>query len=392
MIEDKRNSNRNRLNFIQNNFYITIVCNKTSLKIKNVFSIYNNQPKSLKILELVFTIGIFLLNFGLFDDLSYLVTEDENGFQTIPVWVTESGPFSTKVFDDGSSITFDLGTTKLMYLPSKDGINAIPPEGLEFDTMTTIHGPYAEFDQKEYFWNDKVYVTIYDFWHEDPNKVERLGSFNGKPTTISTKSGNFLDYIAEETGKDTGIFTLEFQLTGFPDFDANGDGNYNDVEGITYGQGPRNGKIATSNDDEITVSYEASPGNFVTASAPITMYQGEVHIFLNEGKQNSFVVYLEDWDINFDFQKQEKAYVTLISDSDPDGIKLELKETDWPGRFKGEFKISSDLTKENLNANPGDKITVIYYDKTLPSPYSIGDVEKISDFVFYEPNIDLVNR
>ena len=45
-----------------------------------------------------------------------------------------------------------------------------------------------------------------------------------------------------------------------------------------------------------------------------------------------------------------------------------------------------------MNANLGDKITVIYYDKTLPSPYSIGDVEKIIDFAFYESNIDLVNR
>lgn len=391
MKEDKRNSNRNRLNLIQNNFYITIVYSKTSLKIKNVFSIYNNQPKFLKILELTFAIGLFLLNFGLFDDLSYLATEDENGFQTIPVWVTKSGPFSTKVFDDGSSITFDLGTTKLMYLQSKDGINAMPPEGLEFDTMTTIHGPYAEFDQKEYFWNDNVHVTIFDLWRDgDPNKIERLGSFNDNDIIISTNRGT-LDYIAEETGTDTGIFTLELQLTGFAGFDANGDGNY-DMEGITYGQGPRNGKIATSNDDEITVSYEVSPGNFVTASAPITMYQGELYIFPNEGKQNSFVVYLEDWDINFDFQKQEKAYVTLISDSDPNGIELELKETDWPGRFKGEFKISSDLTKENLYAYPGDKITIIYYDNTLPFPYSIGDVEKIIDFVFYESNIDLVNR
>ena len=74
------------------------------------------------------------------------------------------------------------------------------------------------------------------------------------------------------------------------------------------------------------------------------------------------------------------------------GVGTDLEETDWLGRFSGEFKISSDLTKENLNANLGDKITVIYYDKTLLSPYSIGDVEKIIDFAFYEFNIDLVNR
>jgi len=362
------------------------------ISLKNTFLIFNNQPNYLKILELVFTTGLFLWNFGLFDDLSYLPTEDEEEFQTMFVWVKKSGPFKTEEFEGGGgSITWDLGTTKLMELKSKDGINVIAPEGLEFDSITKINGPYVEFDQKEYFWNDRVYVTIFDFWRDgDPNKVERLGSFNDNDIIISTNSDT-LDYIAEETGTDTGIFTLEFQLTGFPGFDANGDGNY-DMEGITYGQGPRNGKIATSNDDEIIVSYEVSSGNFVTGSAPITMYQGEVYIFPNEGKQNSFVVYLEDWDINFDFQKQEKAYVTLISDSDLNGIELELEETDWPGRFSGEFKISLDLTKENLNAYPGDKITVIYYDKTLPSPYSIGDVEKISDFAFYEPNIDLVNR
>lgn len=362
-----------------------------NLKLKQVFQIYNKQPTFLKILELVILIitSPFLLDFISYDESYNLAIEEEKS-QTIPVWVKQSGPYDKKTFDDGSSITFDLGKTELLHLPTKDGINAIPPEGLEFDSMTAVHGPYIEFDQKQYSPKDRVYATIFDFWNEDSSKKDFLGSFNDRTVTISTTS-NSLDYIAEETREDTGIFSLEIQLTGISEFDVNGDGSY-DMEGITYGQGPRNGMIASSNDDEITVSYEVSPGNFVTASAPISMYLGEVFIYPKEGKQNSFVVYLEDYDLNFDFETQEKAYVTLISDSNPRGIELELVETDWQGRFKGEFDISSDESKNNINANIGDKVSVIYYDKTLPAPYSIGNVEEISDSIFYEPRIDIVNK
>ena len=362
-------------------------------KIINVFLILKKQPKWLIALGILISLGSLAVSMFPSDIIPPEQVEIENenieNYETIPTWVKKTGPFKTKVFEDGSSISFDLGPTELMYLPTRDGKNVIVPEELEFSSITPVFGPYIEFDQKEYSPTDDLQITIIDFWrNEDPNRVENLGSFNGKDVEISTKSGNALDYMFTETGKDTGIFLGEIQLTGINEFDVNDDGII-DTSGITYGQGPYNGMIGTINDDELIVNYQVKPGNYVTNSVPIKMKEGEISIHQNQKNPDNFYVYLNDWDINLDYFEKEQVQVNINSDSDPEGIQLILYE-DFPGTFWGEFIISNN--EDSLIAFPGDKIYVIYHDKTLPSPYVIGEVKEITDSIEYNSITNIVNK
>jgi hypothetical protein len=87
-------------------------------------------------------------------------------------------------------------------------------------------------------------------------------------------------YKLVETGTDTGIFTGEVILTGF-NFDADGDsttGNssgYDVTTGSATGSGPTDGRLPTSDDDGLTVSFEFSEDETVVGSALIRWNIGE---------------------------------------------------------------------------------------------------------------------
>lgn len=403
-LNNRKKENRS-FTFIQKNYYynynfLSQIFNLKNyisfhqiFNIKNRISLHQIQKQSKFLTILTISVTIFTLFVGniSFDDISLFSTDKQIEYQMIPVWVEKSGPFVTEEFEGGGgSITWNLGTTRLMELPSQDGVNVIIPEGLESSSITVIKGPYIEFDQKDYLTTEIVRPVIYDFWrNEDPKHAEQLGSFNGHDIIISTKSGNELDYIFTETGKDTGIFTAEIKLTGIKDFDINNDGKI-DSSGITFGQGPDNGMISTSNDDELTVSYQVTPGNYVTNTVPIKMREGEISIHQNPNNPDSFFVNLEDWDINLDYSEKEQVKLKIISDSDLDGIQVVIDEHDFPGIFWGEIIISD--YKDSLTVFPGDEISVIYVDKTLPRPYEIGEVKEITASIVYKPNENIVNR
>jgi|CXWL01.1.fsa_nt_gi hypothetical protein len=387
--EEKSNADKIDISIIQNITQIIHVENH------NIFNIFNNistkisssimsikpivktHSRFFQVMGLVVAIVFGIISSGILP--TELLTKSEKTddymkYDTIPTWVKKTGPFKKTVFDDGSSISFDLGPTELMYLPTKDGQNVLIPEGLEFSSIIPIFGPYIEFDQKSYSTIDKVYITIIDFWRNtDPNTIEKLGSAFGKNIEITTKSGNHLDYIFTETGKDTGIFTGEIQLTGPVQFDLNNDGII-DTDGETYGQGPYNGILGTTNDDELIIRYYVTPENYISNSVSIKMIEGKISIHQNKQNPEKFFVYLDDWDINLNYFEEERATITITSDSDPEGVLLVLFEETFSGTFFREFQISE---LNGLTINPGDKLSVVYEDRTLPSPYTLGDSKKI---------------
>ena len=91
---------------------------------------------------------------------------------------------------------------------------------------------------------------------------------------ISTTNHSLKPYKLTETGTSTGIFTGEVILTGFL-HDANGDGKP-DTNPRTFGSGPTNGFIESTNDGGITISFEFADGVVLTHSALIRWNIGQV--------------------------------------------------------------------------------------------------------------------
>lgn len=359
------------------------ITTKISTQITSITPIIRNHSKFLQVLGIIITITGGVFGSGFLSEITPIEPEQisENfDYDTMPVWVSKKGPLETTYFDDGSSISMGIGTSYIMNLPTKDGINFMTPEGLEFATITKIDGPSIKFDQKVYTWTDKVYLTIIDPWsNRSSEHVERLGSSNDEDIVISTKSGQTLDYVFEESSPDTGIFLAEIILTGFDSIDVNNDGLINDAIGTTFGKGPREGLLKTAYADELIVSYKVSPNNIITASVPIIMNAGELYVYSVLDSPNMFGVELIDPDLNLNIYDEDFVIVNISSESDSDGINLKLLETKYGAIFENIFEITSDkFDNTKLFAIKGDTITATYYDNTLPSPHVSGDVLEIT--------------
>lgn len=372
------------LNFSKINISKYVTQNNVKTQINHISISFKKQPNWLKVLELSLAIimGLFGVDSFFQDEspINQIEISKNLNYDTIPVWVSVNGPQEITHFDDGSSISMGVGSSYIIHLPTKDGINFIIPEGLEFSTIIKIEKPYIEFDQKAYTWSDKVYLTIIDPWsNHNSEYVERIGSSNDNGIVISTKSGQTLDYVFEESSPDTGIFLAEIILTGFDSIDANNDGMINDAMGITFGKGPREGLLKTAYADELIVSYKVSPKNTITASVPIRMNIGELYVYSVSESSTTFGVELIDPDLNLNIYKDDFVLVNISSESDSDGINLKLSETRFGAFFENTFEITSDkFDNSKLFAVSGDIITAKYYDNTLPSPYMSGDVLEIT--------------
>lgn len=368
------------MNFLNFSIIKHIITNNVKTQITHISVTFKNQPKWLIVLELFLPIvfGLNGLDFFTQDEISIKQIEiSENiDYNTMPVWVTKNGPLETTYFDDGSSISMGIGTSYIMYLPTKDGINFMTPEGLEYATITKIDSPSIKFDQKVYTWTDKAYITIIDPWSNyNSEYVDRLGSSNDKDIVISTKSGQTLDYVFEESSPNTGIFLAEIILTGFDSIDVNNDGIINDAIGTTFGKGPRDGLLGTAYADELIVSYKVSPKNTITVSVPIIMNIGELYVYSIPESPTTFGVELIDPDLNLNIYNEDFVFINISSESDLDGINLKLLETKYGAFFENTFEITSDkFDNSKLFASKGDTITARYYDNTLPPPHTSGDV------------------
>jgi translation initiation factor IF-1 len=258
-------------------------------------------------------------------------------------------------------------------------------EDINLTIFTSNFGATVELDQKVYTWTDKVYITIVAPDHNfDSDLIDEIGESNLDPIKVATRGKDLDQYKLVETGTDTGIFTGEVILTGFP-HDADGDASTGDKIGFlgsdtnprTEGEGPTSGFLESSDDDGITVSFEFSEDETVVGSSLIRWNIGETQwLEASYPASGTGVVRVVDPDVNLNPESVDNFDVDVWSDSDAGGIDLTVTETnEATGIFEGTvfFTTTDESSGHRLRVAEGDTITAEYEDNTLPDPYTRAD-------------------
>lgn len=246
------------------------------------------------------------------------------------------------------------------------------------EQIPDYYKPYAPiyFDKDVYSWTDKVRVTIAaPAWNANEYGIDSIGDDSDHPIKISTSSASLNRYELTETSHNSGVFTGEIILSGFA-HDVDGDGD-DDTTPRTSGSGPTGGFLESDRDDGLTVSFEFADGVVLTESAHIQWNIGEVE-FSNPNylEDDQIVIRIIDPDMNLNPETLDDIRIDVSSDSDSAGIKIVATETDdESGVFEAVIILtqSDDSSGNRLRALPGDSITAIYKDRTLPAPDSIQD-------------------
>ncbi len=253
--------------------------------------------------------------------------------------------------------------------------------------FTSNFGATIELDQKVYTWTDKVYITIVAPDHNfDSDLVDQIGDTTDDPLVIQTRDAKLTGYKLAETGTDTGIFSGEVILTGFKhDADGDsgtGDSNGNDITSASTDvtgtdSGPTDGKLGTTDDDGLTVSYEFNEDETVVGSALIRWNVGETSwLESSYPATGTGVIRVVDPDMNWDPEAVDNFKIDVWSDSDAGGISLTVSETnEATGIFEGtvSFTVTDESSGHRLRVSEGDTVTAEYEDNTLPQPYTKSD-------------------
>jgi hypothetical protein len=300
-------------------------------------------------------------------------TGDSTGIFQVVIEIPDS--LSGSTLDRGEKIDLeytDWGPAGADYVGQED-------EDIGLTVYTSNFGATVELDQKVYTWTDKVYITIVAPDHNfDSGLVDEIGNTSDDPIKVSTRSAELDEYKLVESGADTGIFIGEVTLTGFP-HDSDGDAT-NDVttaKSATSGSGPTEGKLGTTDDDGLTVSFEFSEDETVVGSALIRWNIGEVQwLEASYPASGTGVIRVIDADMNLDPESVDNFKVDAWSDSDAGGIDLTITETnEATGIFEGTvfFTTTNESSGHRLRVAEGDTVTAEYEDNTLPDPYTTSD-------------------
>ncbi len=312
-------------------------------------------------------------------------TGDSTGIFQVVIEIPSS--LGGNALDRGEKIDLeytDWGPAGADYVGQED-------EDIGLTVYTSNFGATIELDQKVYTWTDKVYITIVAPDHNmDSGFVDEIGNTADDPIKVSTRGNELDNYKLVESGADTGIFIGEVTLAGFQ-FDADGDSSTgtsgNDITGtpssltstqsISTQTGPTEGKLATTDNDGLTVSFEFSEDETVVGSALIRWNIGEVQwLEASYPASGTGVVRVIDADMNLNPEAIDNFAVDAWSDSDAGGIDLTVTETnEATGIFEGIvfFTTSNDSSGHRLRVAEGDTVTAEYEDNTLPDPYTTAD-------------------
>ena len=311
-------------------------------------------------------------------------TGDSTGIFQVVIEIPEE--LDNDKLDRGEKIDLeytDWGPAGADYVGQED-------EDIGLTVYTSNFGATIELDQKVYSWTDKVYITIVAPDHNmDSGLVDEIGDSATDPIKVSSRGNEVDRYKLVESGADTGIFIGEVTLQGFT-HDADGDGT-NDIDntaaaltsdsydgdGTPAQTGPTEGKLAVTDNDGITVSFEFSEDETVVGSALVRWNIGEVQwLEASYPASGTGVVRIIDADMNLNPEAIDNFSVDAWSDSDAGGIDLTVTETnEATGIFEGTvfFTISNDSSGHRLRVSEGDTVTAEYEDNTLPEPYTTAD-------------------
>ena len=307
-------------------------------------------------------------------------TGDSTGIFQVVIEIPAS--LSSTNLDRGEKIDLeytDWGPAGADYVGQED-------EDIGLTVYTSNFGATIELDQKVYTWTDKVYITIVAPDHNmDSGLVDSIGDTSSDPIKVASRGNELKNYKLVESGADTGIFIGEVTLAGFQ-HDADGDGT-NDITGTASAltstqstsaqKGPTEGKLAVTDNDGLTVSFEFSEDETVVGSALVRWNIGEVQwLEASYPASGTGVVRIIDADMNLNPEAIDNFAVDAWSDSDAGGIDLTVTETnEATGIFEGTvfFTTSNDSSGHRLRVSEGDTVTAEYEDNTLPDPYTTAD-------------------
>ncbi|MDH5463036.1 MAG: hypothetical protein OEY17_00630 [Nitrosopumilus sp.] len=257
--------------------------------------------------------------------------------------------------------------------------------------------PYAPIftDKPVYTWTDKIKMTILaPSWNTDNHLIDSIGDDADHAIKINTSENSLKSYRFTETNVNSGIFTAEITLTGFP-HDANGDGDI-DTMPRTTGKGPTSGFLEVDRDSSVTISFEFADGVVLVKSVPVTWNVGSISFLKEIPLYNaSVMIRVIDPDMNLNPEALDHIQIQIFSDSDTAGIEIEGIETsESSGSFVGTISLSQTLPSSGnrLYALPGDKLSAKYADYTLPKPFSKSDHLEIETFAVVDSSISSTER
>ena len=201
--------------------------------------------------------------------------------------------------------------------------------------------------------------------------------------SISTSEGMLDGYRLVETGPGTSTFVGTVSLTGLASMAGQKKALDAPAYGATEGKGPDDGMLACGPNDELKVSFESAFAKTVHHTVPVRWHIGEIHFSKSAYLPGEMItVRVTDRDINLDPNCPDLLLVRAWSDSDRNGIRVPVVETDSDsGVFVGEFRTDAGWSMPNgrvLHAVEGDSVVAEYTDETLPFPYGSNDSVKIS--------------
>ncbi|MEM3915571.1 MAG: hypothetical protein QW572_00925 [Candidatus Nitrosocaldus sp.] len=236
--------------------------------------------------------------------------------------------------------------------PSGGGLE----QEVKLTLLITSPRPDIVFDREVYTPFDRMCIQIVDPGANSDSDRKELLSDVGNARLRIIVGGISKDYTNqfEETAPDSGVFQFRTSPNCVPISDVNASAKPGDGIRVEYRTADRQLELSKTariafNDGSVTFDKDSyRPGE----TARIT---------------------IEDPDENRNPDVPDQFTIKVISDTDPAGINVTVRETgDRTGRFTVDIILTSDVSSGNrLQVGEGDQITAIYTDETLPGAQTI---------------------
>lgn len=230
--------------------------------------------------------------------------------------------------------------------------------------VASADGPLS-LDKAQYSCSDLVSVRLdAPGWNPRPDRVDYIGGDAANPFSVATRQGRLSPYRLAETAPDSGVFAGSVAL------ECSGSGE-------PRGGGPDSGVLPAAAEDAVTVSFRYRRDRSLVVSAPVRAGQGSTGFDRPQYRLGETArIRVRDRDMNRNPNWRDRLSLTAFSDTDKAGTRIFAIET---SERSGEFEAELHLTGrdgsggERLRCSPGDLVTAVYVDRTLPPPHQPGD-------------------